>query len=334
MTRSFTLPAGSGRFLAFLLLVVLVATAFTLAEPRFLSTQNMSAVTRHMAANGLAALGLSFVVIVRKFDLSFAGTACFAAMTIGYLIALGQPLWIAIPAGIVVGAAIGAFNGVVISYFRFPDIVTTIATGSIAAGLAFVYSNGRTIFQNFMSSGILDLNDARVFGYSLSFVFLLGLYAAAWFFMHRTRYGASFYATGENLVAAYYSGVPTRLYTMLAFVACGVTCVLAVLLILAESGTADTNEGANLLMPAYAGVFLGTALMGRTSVMATLAGTFLITMLLDGFSLLGIPFYYSDGVVSAILLAGVVFFDARLREFLSDFGSFLQPASVKKEKRS
>jgi ribose/xylose/arabinose/galactoside ABC-type transport system permease subunit len=322
MSNRISLPHGSGRLIAFAALVMAVALGFYLAEPRFLSAQNISAVTRHMAANGLAALGLTLVVIVRKFDLSFAGTACFAAMTIGFVIAGGHGLWLAILSGLFVAALVGLVNGFAVSYMRLPDIVTTIATGSIAGGLAFVYSKGRTIFQNFMGSGILDLNDARIVGFSLSFVFLIALYFIAWTIMHRTRFGAGFYATGENPVAAYYSGVPIRLYTMLAFVICALTSVLAVLLILAESGTADTNEGANLMMPAYAGVFLGAALMGRTSVLATLSGTFLITMLLDGFSLLGIPFYYSDGVVSFILLAGVITFDQRFRDFVASF-SFL-----------
>ncbi|MFB2551990.1 ABC transporter permease [Ensifer soli] len=327
------LPAGSGRLIAFVALVAVLAGAFALYEPRFLSSQNLSAVTRHMAANGLAALGLTFVIIVRKFDLSFAGTASFAAMTIGFLIANGFDLWFCILVGLAAGAAVGAVNGLAVSYFRLPDIVTTIATGSIAGGLAFLYSRGRTIFQNFMNSGIIDLNDARILGYSVSFFFLLLVYALAWFFMSRTRYGASFQATGENPVSAYFSGVPTKLYTFLAFVICGMTSVLAVVLILAESGTADTNEGANLLMPAYAGVFLGAALFGGTSVLATLAGTFLITMLLDGFSLLGVPYYYSDGVVSAILLAGVLLFDARVRAMVTDLSAFLMPPARSEEKR-
>ncbi|SIQ96016.1 ribose transport system permease protein/rhamnose transport system permease protein [Rhizobium sp. RU20A] len=333
MPDRLTLPAGFGRFVAFLILVAVVAGAFALIEPRFLSSQNLSAVTRHMATNGLAALGLTLVVIVRKFDLSFAGTACFAAMTIGFLIANGYDLWVCILVGLAAGAAIGAINGIAISVFGLPDIVTTIATGSIAGGLAFLYSKGRTIFQNFMQSGIIDLNDARILGYSVSFFFLIAIYAVAWFLMHRTRYGASFQATGENPVSAYFSGVPTKLYTFLAFVICGMTSVLAVVLILAESGTADTNEGANLLMPAYAGVFLGAALLGGTSVLATLAGTFLITMLLDGFSLIGVPYYYSDGVVSAILLAGVVLFDQRVRMLFHDLSTFLLPASEPREKR-
>ena len=121
---------------------------------------------------------------------------------------------------------------------------------------------------------------------------------------------------------------------MMAFIICAVTSVFAVVLILAESGTADTNKGATLLMPAYAGVFLGAALLGGTSVLATLAGTLLITMLLDGFSLLGVPYYYSDGVVSAILLTGVVLFDARVRQLFSDLASFIQPVTSASEKRS
>ncbi len=216
---------------------------------------NFSATTRHMAANGLAALGLTLVVVVRRFDLSFPGIAAFAAMTVGIMIAAGYGLVVSIGVGLIAGAAVGAFNGVAISYFGLPDIVTTIATGSIAGGMAFLYTGGRTIFQNFMTSGITDMNDDRLFGVNISVYFLVGAYFVAWVILHRSRFGAAFYATGENITAAYLSGVRTELFTTLAFVTCGLTSVLAVVLVLAESGTADTNKGATFLMPAYASVF-------------------------------------------------------------------------------
>ncbi|NRA87066.1 MAG: hypothetical protein HRU28_06655 [Rhizobiales bacterium] len=98
--------------------------------------------------------------------------------------------------------------------------------------------------------------------------------------------------------------------------------VLAVLLILAESGNSETNKGANLMMPAYAGVFLGAAIMGGTSVLATFAGILLITMLLDGFALIGVPYYYSDGVVSLILLVGVIMFSDAARDWLKKLRLF------------
>jgi len=316
------------RTVAFLVLVVVIVAAFALVEPRYLTKSNLSAVTRHMSANGLAALGLTFVVVVRRFDLSFPGIACFGAMTVGFLIAAGQPLWLAIAVGMVAGAAIGAVNGWAVGYGGLPDIVTTIATGSIAAGLAFVYSGGRTIFQNFMPSGILDLNDVRLLGINLSVYILLAVAAAAHVLLHRSRFGAAFHATGENDVSAWFSGIRTRLATLSAFVICGVTAVMAVVLLLAESGTADTNDGAGFLMPAYAGVFLGAAILGGASIPATLAGTVLITVLLDGFSLLGVPYYYGDGVVSTILLVGVLAFDSRLRGALERLAGFFSPAAT------
>lgn len=331
MTHRRHLPAGLARLLAFLVFLALIAMAFTLVEPRYASHANLSGIARHMAANGLAALGLTFVVIVRRFDLSIAGVAAFTGMTMGAAIAAGWPLWAAIITGIATGAVIGAVSGIAISWLRLPDIVTTIAVGSVCAGMAFLYTGGRSIFQNFFTSGITDLNDARLLGLNLSLWFLVGIYLVAWFVMHRTRTGQAFYATGENPVAAHYSGIPVRAYVMLAYVLCAICTVLAVLLILAESGNAETNKGANLMMPAYAGVFLGAAIMGGTSVLASFGGILLITMLLNGFSLLGVPYYYSDGVVSLILLIGVLAFSEALRQRMALFAFMFSRSRGNKE---
>ncbi|MGO4853577.1 ABC transporter permease [Phaeovulum sp. W22_SRMD_FR3] len=306
----------SARGVGFVVLVLLVGAVFGLIEPRFLSAASLNGIARHMAANGLAALGLTFVVIVRKFDLSIAGVAAFAAMSMGAMIAAGLPLWLVVVAGLALGAVIGAISGIAISRFGLPDIVTTIALGSVGAGLAFVYTGGRSIFQNFFTSGITDLNDARLLGLGVSLWLLVAIYALAWFVLDRTRTGLAFYATGENPRAAHFSGIATRRFVALAYVLCAMCTVLAVLLILAESGTAETNKGANLMMPAYAGVFLGAAIMGGTSVVASFGGILLITMLLDGFALMGVPYYYSDGVVSLILLIGVLAFSDSARGFL------------------
>lgn len=319
------LPPTAVRALGVLLLVAVIVAIFTAVEPRYASRGNFAAVTRHMAANGLAALGLTFVVVVRRFDLSFPGIACFSAVTIGYLIAGGADLWLAIGVGLVIGVTIGAANGWAIAYFDLPDIVVTIGSGSIAAGMAFLYTGGQTIFQNFMTSGILDFNDVRIFQLSLSVYMLLAIYGLAGLLLHRSRVGIAFYATGENPIAAFFSGIRTRACIVTAFALSGAGAVLAVVLLIAESGNAGTNHGLTLLMPAYAGVYLGAALLGGASVPASLLGTLVITVLLDGFSLLRVPYYYSDGVVSLILLLGVVVFDERVRRHLSDTLSALAP---------
>lgn len=311
--KTVTLSATTMRLLAIVLLLLLMVGIFSYLEPRYASYGNFSAITRHMAANGLAALGLTFVVVVRRFDLSFPGIATFAAVTIGYMIASGYPLWVAIATGMVVAVPIGLLNGWAIGMRGLPDIVVTIGSGSIAAGMAFLYSGGQTIFQNFMTSGILDLNDTKLFKINISLYLLVTAYAIAGMVLHRSKAGIGFYATGENETSAYYSGIRTKRYVLAAFGISIFTAVLAVILLIASSGNASTNHGATLLMPAYAGVYLGAALLGGASVPATFVGTLVITILLDGFSLLGVPYYYSDGVVSAILLFGVIAFDERVR---------------------
>jgi len=322
------------RFAAVIVLVVAIAAIFTAIEPRYASYGNFSAVTRHMAANGLAALGLTFVVVVRRFDLSFPGIAAFSAVTIGWLIAGGHDLGFAVAVGLAAAIAIGLANGWAIAWLGLPDIVVTIGSGSIAGGLAFLYTGGQTIFQNFMTSGILDLNDTRIFRLNLSFYFLLAVYFVAGMALHRSRAGIALYATGENPVAAFFSGIRTRVCVMSAFAVSAATAVLAVVLLIAESGNASTNHGATLLMPAYAGVYLGAALLGGASVPATFVGTMVITVLLDGFSLLGVPYYYSDGTVSLILIAGVIAFDERIRHLVSDAFRFFFLTTARQGGRS
>lgn len=322
----------SGRVVAALrlagvaLIVTAIVVTFSIIEPRYASYANFSAITRHMAANGLAALGLTFVVVVRRFDLSFPGIATFSAVTMGFAIAAGLPLWLAVAAGMLAGVPIGLLNGWAVGFRRLPDIVVTIGSGSIAAGMAFFYTGGQTIFANFMQSGILDLNDMKFMKLNVLVYLMLFAYLLAGIVLHRTRAGIGFYATGENPVSAFFSGIRTQVYVLAAFGISAATSVLAVLLLIASSGNASTNHGATLLMPAYASVFLGAALMGGASIPATFVGTLVITVLLDGFSLLGVPFYYSDGVVSAILLAGVIAFDERLRSRLAGLLSWISGA--------
>jgi len=287
-----------------------------------------SPMTRRLG--GLVALVLIFVVLLRRFELPFPGIGSLAAVTSGYLIAGGQDLWLAIAVGLVVATAIGLANGWAISYLGLPDIVVTIGTGSIAAGLAFVYTGGQTIFQNFMKSGLLDLNDMRFFKLNLSVYFMVAVYLLAAVVLHRSRIGIALYATGENPVAAFFSGIRTKACIMAAFGVSAATAVLAVVLLIAESGNASTNHGATFLMPAYASVYLGAALLGGASVPATFVGTAVITVLLDGFSLLGVPYYYSDGVVSTILIAGVIAFDERFRSLVGSLFTHFSPKTLQR----
>ncbi|MGA0540278.1 ABC transporter permease [Neotabrizicola sp. VNH66] len=300
------------RTAAFAALLALVALIFHLTAPNFLSLTNITAIFRHMSASGVAALGLTFVIVVNRFDLSFPGIASFGAMTMGMMIVLGYPLWLAIFLGVAAGTVLGLVNGIAVGWFDLPDIVTTIAVGSVAVGLSFLYSGGMTLSDNFMMSGILDLNDRKIMGISGPVFVMVLLYVAAGIVLHATRYGRGLYATGENAVAAHFSGIRVRWLIAFAFVMCGALACWAAVMLSAQSGRSDVTAGGGFLMPAYAAVFLGAALFGRPSAPATFAGALLISTILNGCTLLAIPYYYSDAIISAILIAAISVFDPRI----------------------
>lgn len=300
------------RLIAFLALLGVIALVFQSQSAAYLSTGNIRALFRHMSVQGLAALGLTFVIVVRQYDLSFPGVASLGAMTLGWLIATGHPLPVAIAGGIGIGVLFGLANGVSIAYFRLPDIVTTIATGGLAIGFSYFYSNGTSISQNFFMSGILDLNDQKFLGLDQPVAILLGAAIVTFVILHATRFGRAFYATGENRTSAMFSGIPTHAYVLAAFAICGGMACLSITLLVASSGAANVTAGSQLLMPAFAAVYLGAALFGRPSIGATLAGTMLMSAMLNGFTLLAIPYYYSDAIVSTVLILAIACFDPKV----------------------
>lgn len=306
MNRSLAL-----RFAAFVGLLAIVAVLFGVLSPQYLTRNNISAILRHMSAEGLAGLGLTFVIVVRKFDLSFPGIASLGAMTTGWLIAQDHGLLVSVIGGIAFGGIFGLINGIAISVVRLPDIVTTIAMGSVTYGLSYIYSNGATISDNFMESGILDINDRKIAYLDAPIFFMLVLYILAWVILHRTRFGRAFYATGENPLSAVFSGIRVRLYVTAAFVLTAMLSVWAGILHCAEAGQADPSAGDGFLTPAFASVYLGAALFGTASVPATFAGTLLISAMLNGFTLLSVPYYYSDAIISVVLIGAIAIFDPR-----------------------
>ena len=280
--------------------------------PIYLTGGNLHALFRHMAEEGVVAIGLTFVIVVRQFDLSLAGVASFAAMTLGFVLSQDSPLLVAVTACAGVGLACGLVNGIVVGVTRLPDVVATIATGSIAFGFAFVYNGGSSYSDNFFSSGILDLNDGRLLGVDAPVVILVVVSLATGLLLHMTRYGEGFYAAGENPLSAALSGIPVRAHIVAAFSICGLLTGLAMVLHVSASGAAYVSSGNQVLMPAYTAVYLGAALFGSASVPATVAGILMTAMMLNGFSALSMPYYYSDLIVSAVLITAIAVFDPKL----------------------
>lgn len=310
------------RALTLLTLIVIICVVFQSLTPSYLTVRNLKGILSAMSISGIVAIGLTFVIVLRKFDLSLAGVASFSAMTLGFVLSITGELLPTIVACITVGLMCGLINGLLVGYGRLPDVVTTIAVGSVAYGMAFVYNNGADFSDNFFSSGFVTLNYKTILGLQIPVAILITTTIVAGFFLHFTRYGQSFYAAGENPLATHYSGISVSKMMIVGFGIAGALVGVAMLIQISGIGSSRVTAGGQILLPAYTSVYLGAALLGRASIAATLAGSLIMTMLLNGFTLLSIPYYYSDAVVSLVLIVAIVLFEPKILHMLKTSSRF------------
>lgn len=328
--RGFRLPQESLSVIIFFGVILIVVVVFSNLSPVFLTSGNLFTALKHLSTTSLAALGLTFVVAVGKSDMSFHFISCLAGMTLGFFIKLG---WHPIPSilmGLLVALVFGLIDGLAVGKFKLPDMIVTIAVGSVAWGMAYLYSNGEYIYQNFLTSGIIKFADGKIFGVSYPVYYLFIAYIIAYIFLHRTKYGRNFYAIGSNQTAARFSGVKVEKYIVIAYLICIGLAAFTNEVLVAAQGNGNVKGGLVLLMPAWAAVFVGISIFKKPSVIGTFLGAFLISIMQNGFTLLSSPFYIMDLIVGLTLVGALLISRVQLKRKVHDDGApSIGPAQVK-----
>ena len=290
----------------FMMVLVAVIVIFASKSEYFLTKTNLLRAFKNMANISLVSLGLTFVVAVGYSDMSFHFVSCFAAMTMSYFIGEGYSPITAIILGVLSGAIFGVVDGIAVGVYQLPDMIATIGIGSAAWGMAYLYSGGNYIYKNFLNSGIINFSDGKWHEISYPIIYMIILYGLGYILLHRTRYGRGFYATGSNRVAAAFSGIRTKRYVIAAFILCVALASFANMIRTAAQGNGNVKGGLVLLMPAYASVFVGMSVFRKPTVIGTFLGSFLISIMQNGFTLLAARFYIMDLIVGATLIIAII----------------------------
>jgi ribose transport system permease protein len=297
--------------------VVLFAMFSVLRPDVWLTENNLIAILNDQAILVILACGLTVVVIAGEFDISIA-----SAMSLGGLLGAGLvakshlPIAAVVPIVIAVGLLIGLVNGILVSYFKVQSIIATLAVASILDGLSLAYSGGNTIFSG-VSESYLELSRWSIGSVKAPVFYAAALALFLWAFLRFTPPGRSIEATGGNRLAAALAGVRVNRYVILSFMIAGACAASAGMLQTARNGTAQPLFAAPFLLPAFAGVFLGSATLrkGQFHIGGTVFGVYLVAVGSAGFVILGAPFYTNQLFSGAVLIfatasAGVL---ARMR---------------------
>jgi ribose transport system permease protein len=272
-----------------LVLVVLIAI-FTLINGRtFFSTATLELVLSTQAATGVIALAVTVACVVGEIDLSVAGVMGGSAGISALLVSHGDGAFVAVIVALAFALGFGVVNGLLVTYARLSSIIATLATGTIATGVALAIVGPDTIVAT--ASGFLNLFSSSIGGVQSAFFILVVLSVVAVVVLQWTLLGRRLFFVGQNRDAAALLGIKVRRLTIGGMVAAGLLAGLAGIMLSGQNGGANVTQTSGYLLPAFAASFLGTAAIspGRFNAGGTFIATYVLGAATVGLNIAGVP---------------------------------------------
>ena len=299
------------RELAVLLVLLAVIAAATIRTPSFLfSSTGWRDLLLTPAMLIILAVGQAVVVITRNVDLSVGSVLALTAYLTGRLFidVEGIPIIVVVLAGIVVGAALGLVNGLLVAIGRVPALVITLGTLYIYRGVVLTWAGSERINAGDMPSDFLDLGTRQVLTIPVLFLVAVVVLACVGYALYATRSGREMYAIGSDPDAAVLYGLPVRRRVLSAFVLSGALAGLAGVLFAARYGTVSSGAGLGLELEAVAAVVIGgvAIFVGSGTVWGAAIGAVLLVTIDRALPILGISDFWQRAVVGVLIIGAIV----------------------------
>jgi erythritol transport system permease protein len=314
--------------------LILVLTVFTVLSPQFLSAENIVIMSKHVAINAILAIGMTFVILTAGIDLSVGSIVGLTAMIAGGLINEGIQIsqlgiiihphtWLIIIIALLLGTAMGAISGLIITRFNVAPFIATLGMMYVARGFAGLRNNGYT-FPNIVgrpelgNTGFEILGAGNFFGINYSIWIMILFALVAYIVTTRMPFGRHVYAMGGNERAAELSGVRVARSKVIVYAISGFCAAMVGLIVASQLVAAHPQTGDSYEMNAIAAVVLGgTSLAGgRGSIGGTIIGAFVIGVLGDGLVMLGVSSFWQQVIKGAVIVFAVIIdqVQARMQE--------------------
>lgn len=290
--------------------VLLIFTFFSFANEFFFDLSNFTNILIQTSTIGIIALGMTFVMIDGQIDLSVGAVVALAAsLAVGLQSDIG--LIPAVLVGLLSGALLGAFNGLVVWKTGVDAFIVTLGGLLGIRGLVFIYTQEQSFFAtNFAYSDFGTSSFGPI--PTLAIIFLVLTVFMHWL-LTRTRHGRDTYAVGGNRDAAVNAGIKVGPHLLINFTIVGFLAALSGVLLSTQMGASTPNLGRDYELWVITAVVLGGTKLngGYGSIIGTLGGVLAIGILRNGMNLMQVPAFYVLVILGSILIA-VLFIDKQV----------------------
>ncbi|ADB33313.1 inner-membrane translocator [Kribbella flavida DSM 17836] len=281
---------GIGRNVGLLVaLVLLCIVGVATAGDTFATGANLLTILRAAAVIGVVSVGMTFVITGGGIDLSVGAILALASVWATTLatqqMALDYGVIFMVSTALLVGAACGLVNGVLVAYGKIVPFIATLAMLAAARGLAEIISDRRT--QIITVNSFSDVFGGSLIGVPVLVWMFVLVAALGWVLLNRTTFGRRTFAVGGNAEAARLAGIKVQRHTVALYVLLGVCCGIAAVMLMARTTTGTSTHGVLYELDAIAAVVIGGTLLsgGRGTIVGTVFGVLIFTTLNNVFTL-------------------------------------------------
>lgn len=276
--------------LALVGVLVVLAIIFWFLAPRSVLPSTWVDLTREIAPNLIAALGVAILILGRAFDISVGSMLALSGVVMIETVNLTNATLLGVGAALLVGMLVGAFHGMLVAYFRLNSLMTTLASLFLLRGIVYVWTGQVTVTPPDRMATFEQLYHGDLLGVPLPGVVVVLLYAIAGWVMHQTSVGRSIYAMGGNEEAARARGINVQRLTFGGFVVSGLLASFAGLLLAAQTGAGYFNAGLLFEFVVIAAVVVGGVSLagGRGTIYGAGLGVIIIGFTGKGLRLVGV----------------------------------------------
>lgn len=304
------------RDLALVPAIIAVAIVGFIVNPVFLTSDNIVNVLQSMSEISIVVLAETIVLITGKMDLSLESTFGLAPGLAAWLIVdpavthgLGVhalPAALAVPVVLLVGALVGAFNGLLIVRFGLNGFVVTLGMLIVLRGLLTGISGGKTFFA--LPESMRYLGSAIWLGVPASVWTSLVLFAVGIVVLGYTRPGRALYAIGGNVDAARAAGIRTDRILWLTLIVASMLAALAGLLISGRLAAVPAAQGSGAIFQVFAAAVIGGVSLngGKGTIFGAFTGVLLLFMIINVLTLAGVPAQWTNFLNGAVILVALV----------------------------
>jgi ribose transport system permease protein len=285
--------------------LVLLSTLMMFMSDKFLTFSNWSNILRQVSINGMIAVGMTIVILTGGIDLSVGAVMALSMTCVAGAMLSGVPIALAILMALIVGVLCGAVNGALVSYFRLPAIIVTLAMMEIPRGIALLYTGGYPLAK--LPPAFAFWGQGQVLGLDTPIVIMLVVFLAAYLLLNQYPSGRYLYGIGGNEEAVRLSGIHVRQYKLLAYTLSGLTAALSGIVLSSRLMSGQPNAGIGFELDAIAAVVLGgTAItVGRGHIFGTLIGAVTLGVLNNGLNLMEVSPYTQRVIKGVIILLAI-----------------------------